>query len=88
MPVSIIRYYGELDIDRTGALVASSFLAKVGFVRMTSHHLLLDRRIWGYVPKLDVGRGRTSTMDATEKQREHHKRLSVILREFPQRRNR
>ena len=75
-------YYDEAHVDRNGALGASPFLATVGFIRATSRHLLSNWRIWGYVPKLDVGRGRTSTMDATAKQREHHKILSVILREF------
>ena len=82
MPVPIIMYYDEAHVDRNGALGASPFLATVGFIRVTSRRLLSNWRIWGYVPKLDVGRGRTSTMDATAKQREHHKILSVILREF------
>jgi hypothetical protein len=81
MPVSIIIYYDEAQVDRNGELGSSLFLVTVGFIGVTLCHLLLNWRIWGYEPNLCVGHLGTSTIDVTARQSKHHKILRLIIPE-------
>ena len=82
MPVPLVIFYDKAHVDRAGILAAAPVLVTLGFFKAQCLQRKDLWRILGYVPNLDVGRGRNKNKSADEKQREHHKVLGAIFREL------
>lgn len=82
MPVPLIFFYDEANLDFWGGLSSAPFLMSLAFFTPFVRARYFAWRVISFVPNLGIGRGRAQTKSAEDKTREHHFILREVLREL------
>lgn len=82
MPIPLIFFYDEANLDMHGGLATSPLIFSFGFFKNCVRTRRLVWRVLALIPNLKIGKGRDKCKKPVDKCNEHHEVLREALREL------
>jgi len=82
MPVPLILFYDEANVDFFGGLKSAPIMFSLGLFKNSCRARLLFWRILAIVPNLSAGKGKSDTTSPDDKAKDHHYILREALSEL------